>query len=311
MEASKTFEFTQEDYDRIIFKDSLFNNAEVPATSSIDLARNLERLQLKETRLYLHAVTLSDYIRVKRIPRGLRINKGPIIGRDNDTFCNRWSEILNKCSFDLMALTIQEASTNLTRVRDEITSTKEKLAAELTDAAKLQELLSECERQKHELQKEITASKKKKFDRDAADYANGKVYQWRNPSPRHKQGALDTTTQRGAPHRLFWTREQGQDNADNREEEKMQAGEEQNKESRFSHDIHGAGTEPGDNSTETPEETEHDTHRLTAGPRTPFRDLRHKYGLENGTELRLIICWTLRKRNHLQSNSQPVPHSHL
>lgn len=46
---------------------------------------------------------------VKRIPRGLRTNKGPFLGREDEAFCTRWTEILNlllKCSFDLIAVTI-------------------------------------------------------------------------------------------------------------------------------------------------------------------------------------------------------------
>lgn len=181
-----TFEFRQDDYSRIILKDSLFNNiGEIPAADSLDLSRELEWLQAKETRLYLHAVTLSGYIRVKRIPRGLRINKGPILDRDNEQFCYRWVEILNKCSFDLMALTIQEVTTTLARIRDEITSAKQQLPCQITDSARLQHLLAQCEQQKDELLKEITASKKKKFERDPGDYASGKVYQWGNPRSKH------------------------------------------------------------------------------------------------------------------------------
>lgn len=185
--ASATFEFSREDYSRIIFKDSLFSVAtREPAGVS---SRTLERLQERETRLYLHAVTLSDYMRAKRIPRGLRINKGPIISRDKDTFCDRWSEILNKCSFDLMALTIQEASTNLAMVREEITTVKQQLESEHTDPDKYKQLLEECEYHKNELVKEITASKKKKFERDAADYDSGRIYQWRNPPPGRSRGS--------------------------------------------------------------------------------------------------------------------------
>lgn len=127
---------------------------------------NLKKLQEKETRLFLHAVTLSDYLRSKRIPRGLRMNKYPMLSKDND----RWCEILNKCSFDLMALTIQEVSARA-KVREKIISQRH-----------LQipyNYLMIWKTIKKELAKEIMVFKKKKFERHLADYQRGTVYKWR------------------------------------------------------------------------------------------------------------------------------------
>ncbi|KAL2102052.1 hypothetical protein ACEWY4_003813 [Coilia grayii] len=92
-EEGKTFEFTPEDYDRILLKDSLFDDADITVNSNCEhLKKDLKRFQDKKTRLYLHAVTLSDYLRQKRIPRGLHIIKAPTIGKDNEAFCNRWRD---------------------------------------------------------------------------------------------------------------------------------------------------------------------------------------------------------------------------
>nr|XP_055053667.1 uncharacterized protein LOC129438772 isoform X2 [Misgurnus anguillicaudatus] len=185
-EAS-TFEFTEDDYSRILLKDSLFNET---TTGKHDvLSKELLKLQERETRLYLHAVTLSDYVRVKRIPRGLRINKGPILGKDNEAFCDRWSEILNKCSFDLMTLTIQELSSNLAVLRSEIAEVKLKLSKEVTDPDKLKRLMEVCDNKKTELTMEITAVKRNKFERDTMDYEKGHVYQWKNPVHREHWGS--------------------------------------------------------------------------------------------------------------------------
>ena len=151
--ASKTLKFTQEHYSRIILKDSLFSSI---TEVNVGISRNtLEKLQDRETRLFLHAVTLSDYIRVKIIPRSLKIDKGPIIGKDNDTFWDRCYEILNKCSYDLIALTIQEVSTNLAQVCVEMSYVKQQ-SSKFRDPAKLKQLFDECEYHKNELVKEIT-----------------------------------------------------------------------------------------------------------------------------------------------------------
>lgn len=185
--TAATFEFTEQDYTRIILQDSLFNSDTTRDNASTSF-KQLQRLEERETRLFLHAVTLSDYMRAKRIPRGLRINKGPIIGKDKSTFCDQWAAILNKCSFDLMALTIQEVTTSLAAVRDEITEAKNKLNTELTDPGVLRQRLEECEKLKQQLATEITMSKKEKFERDALDYERGRIYQWRNAIPKKRPG---------------------------------------------------------------------------------------------------------------------------
>lgn len=101
--SSATFESSHEDHNRIpLKKKSLFGNLVSPTSIS---SKALDKRMEKE--VFLHAVTLTDYLRVKRIPRCLRINKDHSIGKNNDTFCDCWSEILNKCSFDLTALNSQ------------------------------------------------------------------------------------------------------------------------------------------------------------------------------------------------------------
>ena len=119
---SNTFEFTEADYAQIMLSDSLFTGSTQMEDGTT--ANELAKLQEKETRSYLHAVTLSDYLRRKMIPKGLRIDKIPIFGLDNKEFLDRWCEILNKCSFDLMALTIREATSEMTSTREEIQRTK-------------------------------------------------------------------------------------------------------------------------------------------------------------------------------------------
>ena len=40
-----------------------------------------------------------------------------MVGKDNDLFCKKWYEITNKCSFDLIAVTIEECSSQLDATR--------------------------------------------------------------------------------------------------------------------------------------------------------------------------------------------------
>lgn len=62
-----------------------------------------------------------------------------------------------------MSLIGAHLSTDLVRIREQITQAKCELESDLADPDKFKELLDECERHKNELTQEITASKKKEF----------------------------------------------------------------------------------------------------------------------------------------------------
>ena len=170
--------------------DSLFTSD--TETSRIDdgmSAKHLGKLQEKEVCLFLHAVTLSDYLRSKRIPKGLRINKSPMFGLDNKEFCDRWCEILNKCSFDLMALTINECTSQLTSTKAEITLTKTHLS-ETNSKEEFDKILEECEKQRKQVEQEIKTLKMQKWQRDKKVYDDDAVYDWRVPPTEAEAGSL-------------------------------------------------------------------------------------------------------------------------
>ena len=199
-----TFEFTKEDYARIILTDSLFNDSNTDPTGGVSTA-TLKKLQEKETRLFLHAVTLSDYLRVNKIPMGLRIiNKIPMWGRESDTFCDRWCEVLNKCSYDLMALTIQEVSSQLATVREEIVTQKKALSDSINNKDRLDQIMEECDNRKRQLEAEIIAYKRKKFERDSADYQSGAVYGWRLKTPEAEVTSTNTNKKGRRRNKKTW-----------------------------------------------------------------------------------------------------------
>lgn len=194
-DLTNSFEFTTDDYERIILKDSLFDETETGLATNTDLfVRSLKKLTIRETKQYLHAVTLSDYFRKKIIPRGLRIQKlSPASGLNGPMFLDRWCEILNKCSLDLMTLVIQETSDQLAKTKDEIKDLTDKLDNELKeDKRKLEEIKKELEQLKEKCHNEIIVTKREKFQRDTRDYASGNIYFWRNrdsTQPKTHRGA--------------------------------------------------------------------------------------------------------------------------
>ena len=167
-----TFEFSSEDAQRILVP----NIGMDFSLSSDDLKHKLEKLHLNVTRLQMHGATLSEYWRNKRIPQGLRLQKAPTLGKSNEAFVQRWSEILNKCSFDLMLLIIDHVSTESSEIEKEI-QIQESILKEKFDAdfAPIEQSIKETVRHYKE---KLHATKLRKYKRDIDDYIRKEVYIW-------------------------------------------------------------------------------------------------------------------------------------
>lgn len=123
---AETLTYSDEDAERIL--ESLKDQGTFLTDSRNKTStRHLEYLLKKEVNCRLHAVTLAEYYKVRRIPRGLRILLKPMLCKDNEGFLVKWRLILNKCSLDLLLLTINELQKNLDIIQVEITETKAKL----------------------------------------------------------------------------------------------------------------------------------------------------------------------------------------
>lgn len=92
--------------------------------------RDYERINKKLITHELHCSTLTEYFRCSRIPRGLRSNLRPTLFSENTEFCKRFEGILNKCSLDLMILTIEflqqsidENAQQFKTIEDQLTTT--------------------------------------------------------------------------------------------------------------------------------------------------------------------------------------------
>lgn len=176
---ASTLAFSEIDSERILFPPDLTLSTDFLGS----LSQRLEFLKKKEIRNVLHGSTLSQYWRNKRIPRGLRINKEPTIGRLNESFCKKWCDILNKCSLDLMLLVIEHANEEISKVRAEITDVQNEMKSKF-DAQQLKDIDDRCTALLDSYRKEILEVKLRKYRRDTLDYKNNRVYQWlSNPIP--------------------------------------------------------------------------------------------------------------------------------
>lgn len=175
--ATGSFSYSKEEGENIIIPDTLFEHMEAEASDAKRLFLDIKRLSEKDLKLLMHMTTLSDYWRVKMIPRGLRIKKFPSFGFGDTEFKNKWEAILNKCSLDLMLLLIEEAKKQKCTTEKEIVSLKKEISTKYKD----QEIpfQKEIKEGLEKLQRHIKQEKLSKFKRNQSDYKGEKVYIWR------------------------------------------------------------------------------------------------------------------------------------
>lgn len=175
---SCTYRFSDRDRDLIFsqIEDSIAITPQV-TTEVDDTAQQLESLRRKETSLSLHLSTLAEYLKVKRIPRGLRTTLTPNLLTDDTEYVRKWYGLCNQFSQDLMLLTVQHLQLKLQAIKGDIT----RIEAELSNSVPPEQytVISNNIDQIVEKQKEnILKVKTRKLARDAKDYEQNEVYSW-------------------------------------------------------------------------------------------------------------------------------------
>lgn len=120
---------------------------------------------------------LGDYVKLERIPRGLRVQKAPAMFTEDMEFCEKWVLIFNKCFADLMLLLIEKSSENIQALKvdleNSLSTLKEKFTGDEFDSK-----LKETEDSINTFAAKIRNFKLRKFDRDAKDYTSNKVHKF-------------------------------------------------------------------------------------------------------------------------------------
>ncbi|CAH2284609.1 Hypothetical predicted protein [Pelobates cultripes] len=151
-------------------------DADLPASSDAkDIIRELQKLKQKEIDLELHAIYLSDYYRIKKIPRAFRIKNVPTIGRNNPEVCRKWIGVLNKCSFDLMMVVIEEMGRELKITKYKISDYELKNTALIT-TPNCDALINKLSEDLKQYKKGLICFKHQKLDKGNADYTDHRVY---------------------------------------------------------------------------------------------------------------------------------------
>lgn len=150
----------------------------------------LSSLIKTQTRYTLHASSLNEYLKANMIPRGLRIQKGLAMFKDDEAFNAKWKAILNKCSVDLMLLIMEQSMARVSTNEVEINELKTKLENE-TDTDVFNNKFHKIKDEVDALEKNMREFKLQKFRRDARYYNNDNIYNFRS-GPRKK------------PKRVIW-----------------------------------------------------------------------------------------------------------
>lgn len=175
---SETMSYTDDEGASIIVPRSLFQDTfKPPEPDILPLVKDLEDLKQTESRYLWHSITLSEYWSAKRIPRGLRLNKIPSFGLDDKSFMQKWEQILNKCSLDLMLLVIEKTKSEQVKLSAEVKRVEDELKSK-TSADAFTGITERISTALSGFVKELQAYKINKYERDTRDYANGAVYNW-------------------------------------------------------------------------------------------------------------------------------------
>ncbi|XP_040289960.1 uncharacterized protein LOC121002581 [Bufo bufo] len=177
-----TFSYNEEERERILSQVTTSRDFLQVPTSDIK-SRDLEKESRRLINHQLHSATLAEYIKEQRIPRGLRMTIRPTLFKDDPTYCDQFQQILNRCSFDLMTLTVSFLQTSIQKMEEQIRTAEQQLQATLptADYNIFKEKLSNTAATH---KRDIESMKRKKFQRDAEDYRTNRVYKWQNNYPR-------------------------------------------------------------------------------------------------------------------------------
>lgn len=105
------------------------------------------------------------------------MQKGPAMFKNDENFCNKWKAILNKCSYDLMLLVIEQSIATVEITNTEIDTLQDTLRAKY-QPNDFDEKLKQLEMEVNNFEKKTRETKLRKFERDKRDFNNSRVYNW-------------------------------------------------------------------------------------------------------------------------------------
>ncbi|CAJ0964934.1 unnamed protein product [Ranitomeya imitator] len=174
------FKYTSEDEECIL--GGLGGEAIFLKTPSIsELKRKYESDTKRMINLQLHMVTLGQYYKEGKIPRGLRSNIRPNLFQGNTIYCARFVMLSNKYAMDTILLNIEYLQEESKKLQQNTEGVEQKIKALIT-IEEWDIFKEKVEKESVKLRNELEEIKRKKWNRDLEDYEAGHIYPWQRES---------------------------------------------------------------------------------------------------------------------------------
>ncbi|XP_069606173.1 uncharacterized protein [Ranitomeya imitator] len=184
-------DFRSRDASRTVFAQNVFSEGN-PQTQEpvqkIALKRTFKNLLNRRTRIWWNRIFLESYISRNLIPRGLRIQIFPSFPVNDAVLRTRWEAACHTCSLTFMTILVDMNSKSINDLGLEIDEIYKKLQTECTQD-EFDNFKKEIDTSCDEWEKDISAKKNKKFQRDLQDRNDNKLYRWVHLNSQDKGGA--------------------------------------------------------------------------------------------------------------------------
>ncbi|KAM4052771.1 uncharacterized protein ACNLHF_003938 [Anomaloglossus baeobatrachus] len=156
-----------------------------PSLSSKELTKKYRNLMFKQTKIWWTKTSMENYWDQKIVPRGLRIQIYPTFDLEDDVLIKRWMEAANTCSLEFIKIIIDKNSATLQKLEEEIKNLQESIKAEMDEDA-FKEFSVLMTRDSEKWEKNISASKASKYQRDISDFEKNNIFHWQ--TRKNKEG---------------------------------------------------------------------------------------------------------------------------
>ncbi|CAJ0940666.1 unnamed protein product, partial [Ranitomeya imitator] len=174
------FKYTSEDEERILGGldgEAIF----LKTPSTLELKRKYESDVKRMINLQLHMMTLGQYYKEGKIPRGLRSNIRPNLFQGNHAYCARFVMISNKYAMDTILLNIEFLQEEIKKLQQNIEGFECKIKSLIT-VEEWNIFKEKVDKESVKLRNELEEIKRKKWNRDVEDYEAGHIYTWQRES---------------------------------------------------------------------------------------------------------------------------------
>ncbi|CAJ0951069.1 unnamed protein product, partial [Ranitomeya imitator] len=197
------FQYTSEEEERIlggIEGEAFF----LKTPSTTELKRKYESDVKRLVNLQLHMMTLGQYYKENKIPRGLRSGIRPNLFQGNATYCARFVMISNKYAMDTILLNIDFLQIETKKLQANIGESECKIQTLLT-AEEWSAFKEKVDKESVKLRNDLEEIKRRKWNRDLEDYETGHIYTWQKEGSKpiwKKKGGCNDNHMRNVNEKL-------------------------------------------------------------------------------------------------------------